>query len=152
MGLSFIYAAPAFSIDNQVPKDWAEDEAQGKNFAGQADLFNIPGVSLCVLDDSTAPSTCRLTPGRTCTGSNISTLTFDFGIIIKGSIQLKLDGGEEKTLQTGDVILQKGTNHMWTNTHPTEWARIYFVLTNALPISIAGVGDSEAKVLSKVGV
>jgi hypothetical protein len=35
---------------------------------------------------------------------------------------------------------------MWTNTHPTEWARIYFVLTNALPISIAGVGDLEAKV------
>jgi hypothetical protein len=52
MGLSFIYAAPAFPIDNQVPKDWAEDEAQSKNFAGQADLFNIPGVSLCVLDDS----------------------------------------------------------------------------------------------------
>jgi hypothetical protein len=54
-----------------------------------------------------------------------STLTFDFVAVIKDSVRLKLDSGEEKTLENGDIVLQKGTNHVWTNPHPTEWARFY---------------------------
>jgi hypothetical protein len=75
----------------------------------------------------------------------IRTSTFDFVVVMKGSVHLKLDSGEEKTLQIGDVILQKGANHAWTNPHPTEWARLYVVVTNALPIKIAG-GSSEDQV------
>jgi hypothetical protein len=44
-GISFIYAAAALPIDNQDPKDWAEEEAQGKNSAGRPDLFDVPGIS-----------------------------------------------------------------------------------------------------------
>ncbi|KAJ6577990.1 cupin 2 conserved barrel domain protein, partial [Mycena capillaripes] len=134
-GLSFVYAAPALPINNQDPKDWAEDEAQGKNFAGRPDLFDVPGISCRAVD---------MPPGAE--GHMHRTLTFDFAIVIKGTVSLKLDGGEEKTLQSGDVMLQKGTNHAWSNPHPTEWARIYFVLTNALPIKIAGAEGAEGKV------
>jgi hypothetical protein len=49
-------------------------------------------------------------------------------------------------MKQGDVILQKGTNHAWKNPHPTEWTRIYAVLTNSVPVSIAGVGGAEDKV------
>ncbi|KAF8218244.1 hypothetical protein K438DRAFT_1657150 [Mycena galopus ATCC 62051] len=117
-GMSFLYSAPALPIDNQDPKDWAADEAQGKN------LFDVPGMSCRAID---------IPPGAE---SNMHrTLTFDFIVIIKGSVLLKLDSEEEKTLQSGDVVLQKGTNHSWTNPNPTEWARLYAVVTNSLPIT-----------------
>ncbi|KAJ7653225.1 hypothetical protein DFH06DRAFT_1093492 [Mycena polygramma] len=129
-GISFIYAAPALPIDNQDPKDWADEEAQGKNFAGLPNLFDIPGMSCRAID---------IPPGL---GGNMHrTLTFDLVVVMKGTVSLKLDSGEEKTLQTGDVILHKGTNHAWSNPHPTEWARVYAIVTNSLPISIPGVGN-----------
>ncbi|KAJ7318175.1 hypothetical protein DFH08DRAFT_892914 [Mycena albidolilacea] len=122
-GISFLYSAPALPIDNQDPKDWAADEAQGKNFAGRPDLFDVPGISCRAID---------IPPGAE---SNMHrTQTFDFVAVIKGSVLLKLDSGEEKTLESGDIVLQKGTNHAWTNPHPTEWARLYVVVTKSLPI------------------
>ncbi|KAJ7856751.1 hypothetical protein B0H14DRAFT_2752645, partial [Mycena olivaceomarginata] len=64
------------------------------------------------------------------------TLTFDFVAVIKGSVRLKLDSGEEKTPENRDIVLQKGTNHALTNPHPTEWARFYVVVANSLSINI----------------
>ncbi|KAF7368893.1 Cupin domain-containing protein [Mycena venus] len=126
-GISFIYSAPALPIDNQDPKDWATEEAQGRNFAGRPDLFDVPGISCRVID---------IPPGAE---SNIHrTQTFDFVVVMEGVVHLKLDSGEERTLHSGDIVLQKGTNHAWTNPHPTEWARLYVVVTNSLPINIGG--------------
>jgi mannose-6-phosphate isomerase-like protein (cupin superfamily) len=36
----------------------------------------------------------------------------DFGIVLEGEMQLWLEGGEMTTLKRGDVVVQRGTNHV----------------------------------------
>lgn len=40
--------------------------------------------------------------------------TIDFAIILKGEVVLVLDDGEVP-LKAGDVVIQRGTNHAWSN-------------------------------------
>ena len=42
------------------------------------------------------------------------TRTLEFGIVLEGEIVLVLDTQEVK-LQAGDVVVQRGTNHAWSN-------------------------------------
>jgi len=65
------------------------------------------------------------------------TASIDFGTVISGTIQLELDSGEKKDLFPGDVIVQRGTNHLWRNV-TEEWCRVQFVLIEARPILIDG--------------
>jgi len=50
----------------------------------------------------------------------------DFGVILKGSMEMHMEDGTLVTLQTGDVFVQRGTQHKWKNTSG-EWARALFV-------------------------
>jgi quercetin dioxygenase-like cupin family protein len=43
------------------------------------------------------------------------TPTLDYGICLEGECELELDGGETVTLCAGDVVIQRGTNHVWHN-------------------------------------
>ena len=42
------------------------------------------------------------------------TQTLDFCLILEGEITLVLDT-EEVHLKTGDTVVQRGTNHAWSN-------------------------------------
>lgn len=42
------------------------------------------------------------------------TKTVDYGIVLEGEIYLVLDK-EETLLKAGDVVVQRGTNHAWSN-------------------------------------
>lgn len=42
------------------------------------------------------------------------TLTVDYGIVLSGEIYLVLDDSETR-LQAGDIVVQRGTNHAWSN-------------------------------------
>jgi mannose-6-phosphate isomerase-like protein (cupin superfamily) len=42
------------------------------------------------------------------------TRTLDFGIVLEGEIVLVLDT-QEVRLKTGDFVIQRGTNHAWSN-------------------------------------
>lgn len=42
------------------------------------------------------------------------TETLDYGIVLEGEMTLILDK-EETTIQGGDIIIQRGTNHAWAN-------------------------------------
>ena len=42
------------------------------------------------------------------------TVTLDFGIVLEGEIILILDKGEVN-LKKGDIVVQRGTNHAWSN-------------------------------------
>lgn len=42
------------------------------------------------------------------------TETIDYGIVLEGEIVLILDEGETP-LRAGDVVIQRGTNHAWSN-------------------------------------
>jgi len=56
------------------------------------------------------------------------TETVDYGIVLSGEIWLVVDEGETK-LEPGDVVVQRGTNHAWSN-RTAEAARMAFVLVD----------------------
>jgi quercetin dioxygenase-like cupin family protein len=43
------------------------------------------------------------------------TLSLDYCVILAGSIWLITDGGDETEIKAGEMILQRGVNHMWEN-------------------------------------
>lgn len=58
------------------------------------------------------------------------TNSIDYGIVLKGEIELELDDGRKKTVGEGGIIVQRGTNHLWRNTSDQP-CRIAFILIEA---------------------
>ena len=61
------------------------------------------------------------------------TETIDYAICIEGEITMLLDEGEV-TLKAGDVLIQLGTNHAWSNRSEAS-AYLAFVLVDAEPVT-----------------
>lgn len=59
------------------------------------------------------------------------TNSLDYGIVLSGQLELELDDGEVTLLGPGDIVVQRGTMHLWRNPSDTEACRIVFVLTEA---------------------
>lgn len=57
------------------------------------------------------------------------TKTIDFGIVLSGEIYLVLDK-EERLMREGDVVIQRGTNHAWSN-RSSSLCRMAFILIDA---------------------
>ncbi len=60
------------------------------------------------------------------------TASLDYAIVLSGEIYALLDEGEV-LLRAGDVLIQRGTNHAWSN-RTGEPARVAFVLIDAHPL------------------
>jgi quercetin dioxygenase-like cupin family protein len=58
------------------------------------------------------------------------TNSIDYGIILKGEIELELEDGAKRTVREGGIIIQRGTNHLWRNV-TNEPTRIAFILIEA---------------------
>jgi quercetin dioxygenase-like cupin family protein len=58
------------------------------------------------------------------------TNSIDYGIVLKGEVELELEDGHKRTIREGGVIVQRGTNHLWRNTSDAP-CRIAFVLIEA---------------------
>lgn len=58
------------------------------------------------------------------------TESVDYGIVLEGQIILLLDD-EEVVLEQGDVVVQRGTIHAWTN-RTDKITRMAFILTDAV--------------------
>jgi naringenin degradation protein FdeH len=56
------------------------------------------------------------------------TETVDYGIVLSGEVWLVVDEDETR-LEPGDVVVQRGTNHAWSN-RTEETARVAFVLVD----------------------
>jgi mannose-6-phosphate isomerase-like protein (cupin superfamily) len=54
------------------------------------------------------------------------TETLDYGVVTEGEVWLVLDG-EEVHLKRGDIVVQRGTNHAWSN-RTEQMARMVFIL------------------------
>ncbi|WP_043310438.1 cupin domain-containing protein [Pseudomonas sp. ML96] len=54
------------------------------------------------------------------------TETLDYGVVTEGEVWLVLDG-EEVHLKRGDIVVQRGTNHAWSN-RTEAMARMVFIL------------------------
>lgn len=68
------------------------------------------------------------------------TQSLDYGVVLEGEVEMILDNGVTRKMGRGDVAVQRGTNHGWRNTSETEWARIFFVLQEAVKVRI---GEEE---------
>lgn len=73
------------------------------------------------------------------------TNSIDYGIVLSGEVELELDDGAVTTARSGDVIVQRGTIHLWRNPSATETCRIVFVLIEAKPVLVDGVPLEEDK-------
>ncbi len=60
------------------------------------------------------------------------TSTIDYAIVLSGEIFAMMDEGEV-LLRAGDVLIQRGTNHAWSN-RTGEPAVVAFVLIDAEPV------------------
>ncbi len=60
------------------------------------------------------------------------TATIDYAIVLAGEIYAMMDEGEV-LLKQGDVLIQRGTNHAWSN-RTAEPAVVAFVLIDAEPV------------------
>lgn len=66
-----------------------------------------------------------------------TTNTVDYAIILSGEIYAVMDVGEKK-MKAGDVLIQRGTNHAWSN-RSSKPCLVAFVLIDAVPVR-AGKG------------
>ena len=64
--------------------------------------------------------------------------SIDYGIVLSGAVELELDDGAVTTARAGDIIVQRGTIHLWRNPSATEICRIVFVLIEAAPKIVEG--------------
>ena len=60
------------------------------------------------------------------------TATIDYAIVLSGEIYAMMDEGEV-LLKAGDVLIQRGTNHAWSN-RTSKTAIVAFVLIDAEPM------------------
>jgi mannose-6-phosphate isomerase-like protein (cupin superfamily) len=60
------------------------------------------------------------------------TATIDYAIVLSGEIYAMMDEGEV-LLKAGDVLIQRGTNHAWSN-RTNQTAVVAFVLIDAEPV------------------
>ena len=65
------------------------------------------------------------------------TVSLDYGVVLEGEVEAVLDSGETQRLQRGDIVVQRATNHAWRNPHPTNWARMLYVLQEAEPLTLS---------------
>lgn len=77
-----------------------------------------------------------LLPG--CESPMHRSFSIDYGIFLEGECELELDGGEVVALVPGDIVVQRGTNHLWRNRSDTTTCRVAFVLIEAKPVVIDG--------------
>ena len=65
------------------------------------------------------------------------TESLDYGICLEGECDMELDSGETVTVRAGDVVIQRGTNHVWHNRSDAP-CRFAWILLDAQPVEIAG--------------
>jgi quercetin dioxygenase-like cupin family protein len=71
------------------------------------------------------------------------TQSIDYAICLEGSCDLELDSGEVRTVQRGDIVIQRGTNHVWHN-RTDQPCRFAWILVDAQPI-VTTQGDLSSR-------
>ena len=93
-----------------------EDPEVLKNLDGK-EAFSAMGASHAIVENARHPFMHR-------------TDSVDYAVIVKGQITMLLDDSEVE-LNQGDVVVQRGTNHAWSN-RSNETCLIAFVLVDAV--------------------
>lgn len=115
--------------------------------SGDAAFLTIWGTATLPADANDARDGRDLVSGLTIPGGSVvrvvdilpgaqsplhRTDSVDYGVVIEGEIECELDSGERRTIGPGDIVIQRGTNHLWRN-RGTAPCRMVFVLIAAAP-------------------
>ena len=65
------------------------------------------------------------------------TESLDYGICLEGECVMETDGGDAVTVRAGDVVIQRGTNHVWHNVSDA-CCRFAWILLDAEPVVVGG--------------
>jgi quercetin dioxygenase-like cupin family protein len=87
------------------------------------------------LEGGTVFRIARLAPGHR--SPMHRTTSIDYGVVLEGELVLELDGGDSVRLSAGDVVIQRGTNHLWFN-DSDQPCLVAFILIDAEPVTIDG--------------
>lgn len=68
------------------------------------------------------------------------TESLDYAIVLAGEVDMELDDGETVHLQAGDVVVQRGTVHNWTNNGTEPCLMAYVLIAAPLPAGLKGAG------------
>ena len=64
------------------------------------------------------------------------TLSIDYAMVLSGELELELDSGAVARLREGDVIVQRGSAHLWRNPSADTPCRIVICMIEAQPITV----------------
>ncbi|KAF7549392.1 hypothetical protein G7Z17_g6404 [Cylindrodendrum hubeiense] len=101
-------------------------------------LANPPGI---VIPGGTVLRYVDIRPGGV--SPMHRTVSLDYGVVVEGQVIIRLDSGESRLMQRGDVTIQRGTMHEWENASKTEWARMMYVLQDSKPLIAGGKSLGE---------
>jgi quercetin dioxygenase-like cupin family protein len=102
--------------------------------------------------DNQLPPEANTGPAQITTGGNVirvmnipagthsymhRTVSLDYGIVMKGRLDLELDDGVVVQLQPGDIAVQRGTVHAWLNPYDED-CTVVFIILPALPVTVQG--------------
>lgn len=103
-------------------------------------LHQPPGITV---ENGTVFRMIDLRPGKATPMHR--TVSFDYGIVLEGDVDLVLDSGECRRLGRGDVCVQRGTAHSFRNVDGDRWCRLLFVFLPMVKIGVKG-RELEAEV------
>ncbi len=112
----FVLSPPKGGSVFRIVEYQPEDPEVLKNLDGKA-AFAEMGASGNIIENARHPFMHR-------------TDSVDYAVILKGEITMMLDDSDVK-LQAGDVVVQRGTNHAWSN-QGSETCLIAFILVDAV--------------------
>jgi quercetin dioxygenase-like cupin family protein len=65
------------------------------------------------------------------------TETVDVGVVLEGETWLLLDDGSETRMGRGDVVVQRGTNHVWANRSDRPVRMMFVMIDGAITDELA---------------
>ena len=67
------------------------------------------------------------------------TMSLNYWVTIEGEVELQLDDGGVWRARKGDVVVQRGTMHKWTNvTLDGGWLKMVFMVQASEPVKVGG--------------
>jgi hypothetical protein len=96
---------PGFTVFDQRSAVPADNTLPVPGLAGQIPHCPPAGVLFCVTDF----------PGGGFEAPMHRTLSLDYAVVLSGEVVLVLDSGEERVVQTGEVVVNQGASHKWVN-------------------------------------
>jgi quercetin dioxygenase-like cupin family protein len=72
------------------------------------------------------------------------TETIDYAVVLEGEITLLLDDQDVK-LKAGDIVIQRGNNHSWSNRSGKVCRMLYVLIDGRFDHELQGLFEKEAK-------